>query len=220
MNENIRVPKQKRAIEKKEKIITAGFDLICKNGYHNTNTAQIAKEAGVSTGIVYQYFKDKHAIFMAGLEKYGDEIFFPMLKVKENNFSIKNFEDSLKTMIQKYIKDHKVSQIAHEEITAMIHSDKNVANYFYKRELLMTKTIKDLLLQNNFEDNNLNEKVHIMIGLVDNLCHEITFHKHNDMNYDAMTEIVIDSIKHLFKWNKKSWEISTIFYYGAILRLV
>ena len=80
MIENIREPKQKRAIEKKEKIIKAGFNLICKNGYHNINTAEIAQEAGVSTGIVYQYFKDKYDIFIEGLEKYGDDIFFPMLK--------------------------------------------------------------------------------------------------------------------------------------------
>ena len=59
MNESVRNPKQKRAIEKKERIIDAGFDLICKNGYYNTNTAEIASHAGVSTGIVYQYFKDK-----------------------------------------------------------------------------------------------------------------------------------------------------------------
>ena len=64
METDIREPKQKRAIEKKEKIIKAGFDLICQNGYHNTNTAEIAKRAGVSTGIVYQYFKDKYDIFI------------------------------------------------------------------------------------------------------------------------------------------------------------
>ena len=38
-----------------------------------------------------------------------------------------------------------------------------------------------------------------MIGLIDNLCHEITFHKHDNMNYDLMTELVIDNIKNLFK---------------------
>lgn len=63
----------------------------------------------------------------------------------------------------------------------------------------MTTTIKEILLNNNFKDNNLNEKVHIMIGLIDNLCHEITFHKHDNMNYDLMTELVIDNIKNLFK---------------------
>lgn len=197
MDENIREPKQKRAIEKKEKIIDAGFKLICKNGYYNTNTAEIAKNAGVSTGIIYQYFKDKHDIFMEGLEKYGDEIFFPMLQIKK--ISINNFEESLNNMIQKYIKDHKVSQTAHEEITAMIHSNNDVAKYFYKRELLLTENIKNLLLENNFKDNNLNEKVHIMIGMIDNLCHEVIYHKHKSMNYDIMTDIVINSIKDLFK---------------------
>lgn len=198
MEEFIREPKQKRAIEKKEKIISAGFKLICKNGYHNTNTKEIAIEAGVSTGIVYQYFKDKHDIFMEGLIKYGDEIFFPMLKINANDFSIDNFEKSLNNMIKSYIKEHKVSKVAHEEITSMIHSNKDVANYFYKRELFLTETIKNLLINNKFSDSNLNEKVHIMIGLIDNLCHEITYHKHTNMNYDIMTNIVINSIKSLF----------------------
>ena len=39
----IREPIQKRSIEKKEKIIEAGFELICKKGYYNTNTAEIAR---------------------------------------------------------------------------------------------------------------------------------------------------------------------------------
>ena len=79
MVDNIREPKQQRAIEKKDKIIEAGFNLICKNGYYNTNTAEIAKEADVSTGIVYQYFKDKNDILLEGLYKFGDTIFFPIL---------------------------------------------------------------------------------------------------------------------------------------------
>ena len=74
MELGIRDPKQQRAIEKKEKIIESGFKLICEKGYYNINTAQIAKKAGVSTGIVYQYFKDKYDIFITALEKYGDEV--------------------------------------------------------------------------------------------------------------------------------------------------
>ena len=203
MDESIRKPKQKRAIEKKERIIEVGFQLICKNGYYNTNTAEIAKEAGVSTGIIYQYFKDKYDIFMEGLEKYGDDIFFPMLKISNEHIDLSNFDLLLKDMIHQYIKDHKLSQTAHEEITAMIHSNKDVAEYFYKRELFMTHVIKKILLDNHFKDNYLVEKAHVMIGLIDNLCHEVAFHKHADMNYDAMTDIVIDSIKNLFIYDIK-----------------
>ena len=199
MLETIREPKQQRAIEKKEKLIEVGFNLICQKGYHNINTAEIAKEAGVSTGIVYQYFKDKYDILIEGLEKYGDDIFFPMLKNSDITFDKKDFDKVLKNMINHYISNHKVSNVAHEEIMSMVHSDKSVAEYYYKRELDMTNSIKDLLLKNGFSDDNLYEKVHIMIGLIDNLCHEVTYHKHSDMDYKLMTNLVIETIKNLFK---------------------
>ena len=199
MIDKIREPKQKRAIEKKEKIIEAGFDLICKNGYYNTNTAEIAAYAGVSTGIVYQYFKDKYDILIEGLEKYGDDIFFPMPKDNSFTFDKKNFDKMINNMIKYYISNHKISNIAHEEIMAMIHSDKKVAEYYYKRELEMTNSIKTILINNGFNEENLFEKVHIMIGLIDNLCHEIIYHKHDNMNYGIMTNLVVENIKSLFK---------------------
>jgi len=199
MIDNIREPKQQRAIKKKEKIIDAGFNLMCKNGYYNTNTAEIAKTAGVSTGIVYQYFKDKYDILIEGLDKYGDSIFFPMLEDKDIIFDKKDFDKFLRRMIEYYVGNHKISNVAHEEIMAMVHSDKRVAEYYYKRELEITNSLKDILLNNNFIDDNLLEKVHIMMGLIDNLCHEVTYHKHKNMNYDTMTNLVIDNIKNLFK---------------------
>ena len=108
MTENeIREPVQKRSIEKKEKIINAGFDLICQKGYYNTNTAEIAKSAGVSTGIIYQYFKDKHDILLAGVEKYASDIFYPMLNIATTKFEKKDLDKILRTMIKKFIENHK-----------------------------------------------------------------------------------------------------------------
>lgn len=199
MIDNIREPKQQRAIEKKERIIKAGFDLICENGYYNTNTAEIAAFAGVSTGIVYQYFKDKYDILIEGLEKYGDDIFFPMLKKQNITFEKKEFDKFLKQIINHYVSNHKVSNIAHEEIMSMVHSDKRVAEYYYKRELEMTNSLKKILINNGFKDDDLGERVHIMLGLIDNLCHEIIYHKHNNMKYDVMTNLIIDNIINLFK---------------------
>ena len=122
-----------------------------------------------------------------------------MLNNKNIKFNKKDFDKFLKNMIEHYISDHKVSNTAHEEIMSMVHSDEQVAEYYYKRELDMTNSLKEILLNNNFKDNNLSEKVHIMIGLIDNLCHEIIYHKHKNMNYTLMTNLVIDNIKNLFK---------------------
>ena len=201
-NSEIREPVQKRSIEKKEKIICAGFELICEKGYYNTNTAEIAKAAEVSTGIVYQYFKDKHDILIEGIKLYANSIFYPMLseahEKKEIKISKKDFPVILENMIRKFIKNHKLSKVAHEEIMAMTHSDLEVAKLFRKSEMDMTKRVTEILLANKFDDENIYEKVHISIAMVDNLCHEIVYHKHKELDYDEMICLVVSTITSLF----------------------
>lgn len=195
MSENeIREPIQKRSIKKKEKIIESGFELICEKGYYNTNTAEIAKHAGVSTGIVYQYFKDKHAILIESLKTHADNIFYPMLNIPIQEFSSNNLEEVVRKMIESFIQNHKLSQSAHEEIMAMTHSDKEVAFYFHKQEMEITVKLYNLLVKNGFNNKNLMEKSHISIGLIDNLCHEIVYHKHDELNYEVMTDVCISAI--------------------------
>ena len=89
-NQEIREPIQKRSIEKKQNIIKYGFKLMCEKGYHNTNTAEIAKAAGVSTGIVYQYFNDKRDIFIKGIEQYSRTLLFPINEIYSLSEDVSN----------------------------------------------------------------------------------------------------------------------------------
>ena len=196
---NIREPIQKRSIEKKQKIIKSGFDLICQKGYYNTNTAEIAKAAGVSTGIVYQYFKDKHDILLEGIKLYAGDIIYPVANNFPTDVSPDNLKTVLKEVINKFIENHKLSQVAHEEIMSMTHSDKEIADFYREREMYTTKTISNILIKNGFDKTNLDERVHISINLIDDLCHEIVYHKHNELNYDIMINLVLDTIVNLLK---------------------
>ncbi|AFA47626.1 TetR/AcrR family transcriptional regulator [Acetobacterium woodii] len=56
-------PIQKRTIINRQKIITAAKKLFNTKGYYQTNTKEIAKLAGVSTGSFYNYFPDKLEVF-------------------------------------------------------------------------------------------------------------------------------------------------------------
>lgn len=200
-NAEIREPIQKRSIEKKEKIIQAGFELICEKGYYNTNTAEIAKVAGVSTGIVYQYFKDKHAILIEGIRLYANSLFYPMLLIANENIKTninkENFSSILRDMINKFIKNHKISKTAHEEIIAMTHSDQEVAKIFHDSEMEMANKVTSILLENGFKSENLSEEVHVAIGMIDNLCHEIVYHKHRELDYEKMINIVAKTITNM-----------------------
>lgn len=110
-----------------------------------------------------------------------------------------NLETVLRKMINTFIKNHKLSQSAHEEITAMIHSDKEISDFFHEHELYMTDKIVNVLNNSNICPDYLEEKVHISINLIDDLCHEIVYHKHKEMNYDVMVNLVIETIMNLLK---------------------
>jgi AcrR family transcriptional regulator len=69
-NEHIRA-------ESKHKIMDAAFKLIAKNGYEATSIAMIAKKAGVSKGLLYNYFTSKEELVKAlvlGAMAEGDEL--------------------------------------------------------------------------------------------------------------------------------------------------
>lgn len=197
---NTRIPIQKRSIEKRNKIVEKGFELICNNGYHNTTTADIAEYAGVSTGIVYQYFNDKKEIFIEGVKNYSNNIIYPMINILETGkIDLKNIDKILNNLIDEFIKKHNMSKKAHEELMAMSHLDDDVGEIFKNSELDMANKIVNLLKSNNINPTNIEEKVHIAVGLVDNLCHEIVYHKHEQMDYSVMKSEVINLIISMLK---------------------
>lgn len=191
----IREPIKKTSIAKKEKIIEKGFELMCNKGYHNVTCVDIAHYAGVSTGIIYQYFKDKRDIFISGTKDYANKIMFPMLDIIVNKKIDKNnLKEILSKMIDSFIKTHTIKKEAHEELMAMTNLDEDIAKIFTESELRMTKQISELLIESGFDKTHIEEKVHIFTNMIDNYCHEIVYHKHKDLDYDVMKEEILNII--------------------------
>ena len=193
---SVREPIKESSKEKKQKIIDVGFKLMCEKGYHNVSCVDIAKASHVSTGIIYQYFEDKLAIFIAGTKLYSQKLMFPMLKALENNHVTKeNFDEILRTMINETIKAHELTKRAHKELMSMSCLDNEVLAIFnYNEEEVTFK-----MLSNFPKSKNIQEKVHLLINLVDNLCHEIVYHKHNGYDYEFMQEETIKLIEYMME---------------------
>ncbi len=49
-------------LQKKELIMGVALELFAENGYHATSISQIAKKAGISKGLTYNYFESKKDI--------------------------------------------------------------------------------------------------------------------------------------------------------------
>lgn len=190
-NVKTREPQQKRSIEKKNRIIEVGFRLMCENGYQKTTTADIAKAAGVSTGIIYSYFKDKRDIFIRGLEQYGEQIILPVYEQLTPGLDVMS---SLNRIIDSIMDSHRIFQNAHKELEALTMTDNTIATIMFTTELKISKQLELLLANAGFDTENLAEKTHIIYNMVESLCHELTFHKHDDLDPLKMRQIVTDTI--------------------------
>jgi AcrR family transcriptional regulator len=60
------------ANRRKKQILSAAIELFSKHGFYETEIDSIAGAAGVSKGTIYNYFDDKHALFMAAIERSLD----------------------------------------------------------------------------------------------------------------------------------------------------
>lgn len=197
---NIRQPIKSTSIDKKNKIIEAGLKVFCKNGYYNTTTPEIASVAGVSTGIVYSYFKNKKDIFLQSLDLYFEKLYSPLIK-KIKTVKFDNLSETITDIINTTIKLHKDNLTAHEEMIAMSHLDEDVHTRFMNAEQKLTFIITDTLTKNNIHLKNEREKVHIAYNLIENLSHEYVFHKHDFINYNEMVNEISRLVLSLFENN-------------------
>ena len=199
MKKTVRIPKQERSIEKKNKIIEAGYELFSEVGYYGTNTAEIAKRADVSTGIVYGYFRDKRDILICVLELYINKVFDPFLKMFENLKLPVSFSELIPKVIDQTIKTHKNNRKIHEALHAMASTDEAVNAEFISLEDQLTVKIAERLDKLGLKITNPYEKVHFAMDIIQSFSHEYIFDKHDYLDYDVMRKMVCDTIISLFE---------------------
>lgn len=189
----VREPRQKRSMEKKKRIVQAGFALFAEKGFHNTNTVEIAQRAGVSTGTVYSYFQDKKAIFMDALREYVDSIWLPIHGMLGEMKPPIELADILGRIIDMSVETHTVTRAAHDEMMAMSYLDEDVREYMMNFEDQLVMAIAAQLGQLGLGLGHPREKVQIIYHMMESYCHEVLYHKHASLDYGVMRQQVIQS---------------------------
>ena len=198
MKKSVREPRQERSIEKKKRIVDAGYELFSEVGYYGTNTAEIAKRAGVSTGIVYGYFKDKKDILIRVLEIYLNEVYEPISAMLDKLTSPVDYEKVIPHVLEATIKTHKKKYKIHEALHSLAGSDSEVNAEFIALEDKLTTRIYERLAALGENTENLKEKIHFAMGTIQDYCHEYVFDKHEYIDYSVLEKMVVTAITHLF----------------------
>lgn len=194
----IREPIQKRPIEKKTKIIKAGLDLFCKKGFYNTNTVEIAKTAGVSTGTVYSYFKNKEDIYVASFEYFLDSYLRPLLDELETLPKPVDTQALIDKCIDLFINLYVNSKQTINELGLMQQSNPEIMQHFAAYEDMILSALVKTFDNPNITKKNLSEKMYLLYTMADILGQEHAFHYHKNIDLDVLRQQITAMITYLF----------------------
>jgi len=98
-------PRTKEQVEqvrfaKRKVIIEAGMKLFSEHGFQGTTISLIAKEAGISKGLIYSYFESKEELLRAMVL----ETIFEMFGIVEEHLSTEKTDHSFGQLIEAYFK--------------------------------------------------------------------------------------------------------------------
>ena len=185
---------QERAIRTREKLLAAALQLYMEKGYHNTTVDEIAKGAGLSTGIAYRYFKNKKELLLAALN-FAFESIKDIAGVSEEDF----IADDISGMLTAFERIHTEYRAFHEELEGLRHSDEDV------KKLYADFAGKALLELYNKLPDEIREKKHsweclnISIGLMENYCHAYMDKRFKKNELKFMREETIRLIEKLMR---------------------
>lgn len=190
----VRIPQQKRSIEKKEKIIEAATRILMEEGYRNSNTADIARAAGISTGSIYAYFEDKKDILLACLERIGSTL---TQQIAEKAGSLAASEDiavTIKEVLEIFVRFQSWTKLARDEILSLKYIDTDVKNYFDSIQKTMMDTVTGQLETAGYYFTHKNEQTFLVFQMIMGIVDELAFDHSSNIDQAVLIDECAKSI--------------------------
>ena len=196
-----RNPTQKRSMEKKQRIKDAAFELMAKNGYHNTSSNEIAKKAEVSIGTFYSYFKDKKELYK---ELVGDIYSYVMYSTGSQMDEITEDMDPrelTELIISNLLKSHYYKKDFQKEIASLSCQSEEfrMIEDQYKRHVpdFFLSIIKDANMSLRKKDMELS--AHIVLTVVESVIHETVFNGDGSNDDKVVKELSDLVLRYLYE---------------------
>ncbi len=186
----------------KEKIIAATVKMAMEKGFANTRTSDIAKEAGVSEGLIFKYFPTKNQLFAVIINdniqrlKNGVEeiINNPNLKPTSKLISLINFHFKFFTI------DRNIAQLifGHSEHKSLVDVESVILNGVHPYVRLVTKIFEEGIKIGEFRSVDPEvAALSVIGGMQINLINKVFLKKNEDLERvkKELTEFILTGIK-------------------------
>jgi len=178
-----RIPKQKRGIESREKIIRAATALFTEKGYYKTNASEIAARARVATGTFYSYFNNKKEVFIEIIKRIYKNVFDSVLvnfESKMSKYRMTNHREGKRlahSVVRQLVAEYKVNAQLLKEILALVMKDKEIEKFRIREE----RKVADLLVlylrahQDYTRIKDFEAAAVLLLKFMEEMLHQIKF---------------------------------------------
>lgn len=153
-----KINKDTKMTEKKKKILEVSIDLFAKNGYSNTSTSQIAKEAEVAEGTIFKHFGSKENLLIRNIIPFILEEIFPEVASDFTDDKLKGDYLDFETFIYSIVKDRIEFINSNEKICKIVITEVMYRDYLLNDLIsaIPKETINSFnTILNKFKESNI-----------------------------------------------------------------
>lgn len=201
---SVRVPQQKRSEETRRKILDAGLILFERDGYHATSSKKIAREAGVSVGSFYSYFKDKKHLVLEIIEDKISMLLERSQRINDSPELRKVDERDLVRMMVFQARDlHVASPEFNREMHILCYTDEDVCQFMQEKNRRIDEAVIQLLRARKgcLRIHDLEAASHVVRGAIESFVHELLYFENPDEELvERQVEALVDMVHtYLFR---------------------
>lgn len=192
-----RVPTQKRSIEKKQRIKDAALKLMSEKGYFATSSNEIAREAGVSIGTFYSYFKDKKELYAELVDDIYTAVLTPInLNELPDDLSI---EETVQLYVTAVFRGHEYQTAFQREISSLSEqSDEfRAIEMIHKSNILHVFSEALKAYREELKPQDLETSTYIILTTVEAVIHDTLFHNGGKNKEAVIRELTAMIVNYL-----------------------
>lgn len=165
---------QDRADVTRGDILEAALEVFSEKGYAGANTKNIAAAAGVATGSVYRYFKNKKVIFIEVINMLQGRMSFDLFaKARTMLDEGSSFREVLRMLGGTSVEAHRSNRMFFREVMALEATDEDIAAIGRDRDRRIRKKLLDFLgtQKNPLKVDDLEAAAELVYMVVEEVSH-------------------------------------------------
>ncbi|HEX2867558.1 MAG TPA: TetR/AcrR family transcriptional regulator [Ignavibacteriales bacterium] len=142
-------------------ILTAAIKVFAENGYHNAKIHKIAELAGVATGSIYVYYKNKETILQKIFEQLWERLYneLNVISKRSDINSVEKFDAMLDLLFDVFIQDPALAVVFVNEQNLLLQKKPKEFTPYYQKFIDLGECIVVEGINNNVFHPDVDVKI-------------------------------------------------------------